>query len=112
LKLCGLCAADFGSPVLDTSLTEKNILTNGLNYASGGGGILNETSTYFVSCKSHLLYFVSYIYHLSNTDIFWMIKLFLLQIEKLSLDKQIELFQGTQELIRSKIGKRAASKFS
>jgi hypothetical protein len=40
-----------------------------------------------------------------------MIKLFILQIEKLSLDKQIELFQGTQELIRSKIGKRAADKF-
>jgi hypothetical protein len=40
-----------------------------------------------------------------------MIKLFFLQIEKLSLDKQIELFQGTQELIRSKIGKRAADKF-
>ncbi|GAU51562.1 hypothetical protein TSUD_192560 [Trifolium subterraneum] len=66
-------------PVLDTSLTEKDILINGLNYASGGGGILNETGTYF--------------------------------IEKLSLDKQIELFQGTQELIRSKIGKRAADKF-
>jgi len=35
----------------------------------------------------------------------------LMQIQKLSLDKQIELFQGTQELIRSKIGKRAADKF-
>lgn len=34
-----------------------------------------------------------------------------MQIEKLSLDKQIELFQGTQELIRSKIGKRAAENF-
>ncbi|KEH31935.1 putative triacylglycerol lipase [Medicago truncatula] len=66
-------------PVLDTSLTEKDILINGLNYASGGGGILNETGTYF--------------------------------IQKLSLDKQIELFQGTQKLIRSKIGKRAADKF-
>lgn len=35
----------------------------------------------------------------------------LLQIQKLSLDKQIELFKGTQELIKVKIGKRAADKF-
>jgi len=34
-----------------------------------------------------------------------------LQIQKFSLDKQIELFQGTQELIRGKIGERAADKF-
>ena len=34
-----------------------------------------------------------------------------LQIQRFSLDKQIELFQGTQKLIRGKIGKRAAYKF-
>ncbi|KAJ1421875.1 SGNH hydrolase superfamily [Sesbania bispinosa] len=65
--------------VLDPSLTEEVILENGVNYASGGGGILNETGSYF--------------------------------IERLSLDRQIELFQGTQELIRAKIGKKAANKF-
>ncbi|KAF3437682.1 hypothetical protein FNV43_RR20438 [Rhamnella rubrinervis] len=64
---------------LDPSLTEDIILENGLNYASGGGGILNETGGYF--------------------------------IQRFSLYKQIELFQGTQELIRSKIGKEAADKF-
>lgn len=36
---------------LDPSLSEDVILENGVNYASGGGGILNETGSYFVSCK-------------------------------------------------------------
>jgi hypothetical protein len=34
-----------------------------------------------------------------------------LQIQRFSLSKQIELFQGTTELIRSKIGKKEADKF-
>lgn len=34
---------------LDPSLTEDVILENGVNYASGGGGILNETGGFFVS---------------------------------------------------------------
>ncbi|KAI4365922.1 hypothetical protein MLD38_021860 [Melastoma candidum] len=64
---------------LDPSLTEDNILENGVNYASGGGGILNETGTYF--------------------------------IQRFSLYKQIELFQGTQDLIRNKIGIQEANNF-
>lgn len=36
---------------LDPSLTEDVILENGVNFASGGGGILNETGGLFVSCK-------------------------------------------------------------
>jgi len=34
---------------LDPSLTADIILENGVNYASGGGGILNETGSYFNS---------------------------------------------------------------
>ena len=34
---------------LDPSMNEDVILENGVNYASGGGGILNETGGYFVS---------------------------------------------------------------
>jgi phospholipase/lecithinase/hemolysin len=64
---------------LDPSLTEDVILNNGVNYASGGGGILNETGSLFV--------------------------------QRFSLYKQIELFQGTQVLITNKIGKEAADKF-
>ncbi|KAK9996090.1 hypothetical protein SO802_020776 [Lithocarpus litseifolius] len=64
---------------LDPSLTEDIILQNGVNYASGGGGILNETGSLF--------------------------------IQRFSLYKQIELFQGTVELIQAKIGKEAADKF-
>ncbi|KAA8540972.1 hypothetical protein F0562_024890 [Nyssa sinensis] len=64
---------------LDPSLTEDVIMENGVNYASGGGGILNETGSYF--------------------------------IQRFCLYKQIELFQGTQELIQAKIGEEAAGKF-
>ncbi|EHA8592438.1 GDSL esterase/lipase [Cocos nucifera] len=64
---------------LDPSLDEDMILQSGVNYASGGGGILNETSSLF--------------------------------IQRFSLYKQIELFQGTQELIRMKIGDEAAGEF-
>ncbi|XP_030473564.1 GDSL esterase/lipase At1g74460-like [Syzygium oleosum] len=64
---------------LDPSLTDDMIMQNGVNYASGGGGILNETGTYF--------------------------------IQRFSLYKQIELFQGTQELIREKIGDDQAENF-
>lgn len=34
---------------LDPSLNEDAILENGVNYASGGGGILNETGSLFVT---------------------------------------------------------------
>ncbi|KAK1266420.1 GDSL esterase/lipase [Acorus gramineus] len=64
---------------LDASLTEDVILEKGVNYASGGGGILNETASLF--------------------------------IQRFSLYKQIELFQGTQEIIQMKIGGEAADKF-
>ncbi|GFZ03594.1 GDSL-like Lipase/Acylhydrolase superfamily protein [Actinidia rufa] len=64
---------------LDQSLTEDVILDNGVNYASGGAGILNETGGLF--------------------------------IQRLSLYKQIELFQGTQELIKARIGEAEAEKF-
>lgn len=37
---------------LDPTLTEDIILEKGVNYASGGGGILNETGGYFVSCSN------------------------------------------------------------
>ncbi|MCL7048037.1 hypothetical protein MKW94_017906 [Papaver nudicaule] len=64
---------------LDPSLTEDKILENGVNFASGGGGILNETGGLF--------------------------------IQRFCLYKQIELFRGTQELIRRKIGAEEAAKF-
>lgn len=34
-----------------------------------------------------------------------------MQIQRFSLSKQLELFEGTQTLIKSKIGKEAAEKF-
>ncbi|XP_055828139.1 GDSL esterase/lipase At1g74460 [Solanum dulcamara] len=64
---------------LNQSLTEDVILEDGVNFASGGGGILNETGGLF--------------------------------IQRFSLYKQIELFQGTQELIREKIGSKKADIF-
>ncbi|KAJ6765157.1 GDSL-LIKE LIPASE/ACYLHYDROLASE [Salix koriyanagi] len=65
--------------IIDPSLTDDLILENGVNYASGGGGILNETGGYF--------------------------------IQRLSLNKQIELFQGTQRMIINKIGEEKSRKF-
>ncbi|CAN1312516.1 GDSL esterase/lipase At1g74460 [Linum perenne] len=64
---------------LDSSLSEDVILDQGVNFASGGGGILNETGGLF--------------------------------IQRFSLSRQIELFQGTQQLIVDKIGKEEADKF-
>ncbi|XP_047943330.1 GDSL esterase/lipase At1g74460 [Salvia hispanica] len=64
---------------LDPNLNEDTILANGVNYASGGGGILNETGSYFV--------------------------------QRFGLYKQIELFQGTQDLIIGKVGDTEARKF-
>ncbi|KAL8141925.1 hypothetical protein V2J09_014957 [Rumex salicifolius] len=64
---------------LDPSIDEDMILDSGVNYASGGGGILNETGGYF--------------------------------IQRLCFYKQIELFQGTQDLITRKIGKNESDKF-
>ncbi|XXG70598.1 hypothetical protein AAC387_Pa07g0042 [Persea americana] len=66
-------------PFLDPSVDEDVILKNGLNYASGGGGILNDTASFFV--------------------------------QRFSLYKQIELFQGTQVMIRKKIGRQTADRF-
>lgn len=40
---------------LDPSLSEDVILENGVNYASGGGGILNETGSYFVRLQELIL---------------------------------------------------------
>ncbi|KAJ4973075.1 hypothetical protein NE237_006249 [Protea cynaroides] len=64
---------------LDPSLDEDMILNNGVNYASGGAGILNETGSLF--------------------------------IQRLPFSKQIELFQGTQDLIKNKIGTVEAKNF-
>lgn len=43
---------------LDPSVNEDIILENGVNYASGGGGILNETGAYFVSCNLQMSSFI------------------------------------------------------
>ncbi|XP_042498441.1 GDSL esterase/lipase At1g74460 [Macadamia integrifolia] len=64
---------------MDPSLDEDMILSNGVNYASGGAGILNETGSLF--------------------------------IQRFPFFRQIELFQGTQDLIRNKIGAKEADKF-
>ncbi|KAL4197849.1 hypothetical protein AMTRI_Chr04g190340 [Amborella trichopoda] len=64
---------------LDPSSTTDVILKNGANYASGGGGILNETG-----------------------DLFG---------QRLSFYRQIELFQGTREMIVRSIGSDEADVF-
>ena len=48
---------------LDPSLNEDMILQNGVNYASGGGGIVNETSSLFVSFIDHLMEYATIFVH-------------------------------------------------
>lgn len=114
-RLCSLVAGDkLGLPrppaFLDPSLDEDTILNSGVNYASGGGGILNETSSLFVrpsppdSVTSSLARRMHADGDLASFGV-------LLQVQRFSLYKQIELFQGTQELIRRKIGRVAADDF-
>ncbi|KAF3558297.1 hypothetical protein F2Q69_00016010 [Brassica cretica] len=64
-------------PYLSLSRNDDAFL-NGINYASGGAGILNETGVYF--------------------------------IQRLTFDDQINCFKKTKEVIRAKIGDRAANK--
>jgi phospholipase/lecithinase/hemolysin len=45
---------------LDPSLDADTIFKNGVNYASGGGGILNETSSLFVSYSYSYLLLATY----------------------------------------------------
>lgn len=47
---------------LDPSLTEDVILENGVNYASGGGGILNETGGLFVRKMQISIFFVTWFF--------------------------------------------------
>lgn len=104
---------------LDPNLDEDTILEKGVNYASGGGGILNETGSYFVSIN------VGYSFWDANVkeDLFQVIErhnrshvlllecLACIQIQRLCFQKQLELFRGTQELITYKLGKNESRKF-
>lgn len=79
-------------------------ILRGVNYASGGAGILNETGIYFVG---HLLHLPQHqLLHVSilNTTVLN------LQIQKLSFDDQISCFETTKVAITRKIGKLAAKK--
>ena len=106
--LChGCAAAKLGvpspPPYLSLSMNDDAIL-RGVNYASGGAGILNETGIYFVG---HLLRLSqSQLLHVSilNTNVLN------LQIQKLSFDDQISCFETTKVAITRKIGKLATKK--
>ncbi|RRT68728.1 hypothetical protein B296_00007473 [Ensete ventricosum] len=92
--LChGSAAAKLGvpssPPYLSLSMNDDAIL-GGVNYASGGAGILNETGIYFVG---HLLRLPHHqLLHVSilNTIVLN------LQIQKLSFDDQISCFEKTK----------------
>ncbi|RZR81550.1 hypothetical protein BHM03_00007804 [Ensete ventricosum] len=96
--LChGSAAAKLGvpssPPYLSLSMNDDAIL-GGVNYASGGAGILNETGIYFVG---HLLRLPQHqLLHVSilNTIVLN------LQIQKLSFDDQISCFEKTKRLYK------------
>ncbi|KAH9330655.1 hypothetical protein KI387_002763, partial [Taxus chinensis] len=64
---------------MSPSTNEDVALKQGVNYASGGGGILNETGWLF--------------------------------IQRLSLSRQIELFEGTKFMLTKKFGEERTEKF-
>ncbi|KAH9311346.1 hypothetical protein KI387_026381 [Taxus chinensis] len=78
-----IVAEKLGLPVpaayMSPSTNEDVALKQGVNYASGGGGILNETGWLF--------------------------------IQRLSLSRQIELFEGTKFMLTKKIGEERTEKF-
>lgn len=77
-------------------------LLKGVNYASGGAGILNDTGLYFVSIT------FSTIQTIVVTCLTYGLNIF--QIQKLSFDDQINSFKKTKDAIITKLGEAAATK--
>lgn len=91
-------------PYLSLSQNDDAIL-QGVNYASGGAGILNETGQYFV------IKMPTYYLLVNSFTLFLVLTLFfVLQIQRLTFDDQINYFKNTKERIRANIGAQAANK--
>lgn len=111
MLLFRFAAAKLGIPSPPAYLSVSNdddALLKGVNYASGGAGILNDTGLYFV-----IFTFLSWIASILitwNIIFLMLIKLTILQIQRLSFDDQINYFKKTKEQIKGKIGEEAANK--
>lgn len=79
-------------------------LVKGVNYASGGAGILNDTGLYFVSINTFKD--SNYSGYLSN---FCLTYINIFQIQKLSFDDQLNSFKKTKDAIITKLGEAAAN---
>lgn len=98
-------------PFMSVSMNDEEVL-GGVNYASGGAGILNETGAYFV-----INFLISYFNSASSTLSYWLIHVnchelvcLTLQVQKLSFDDQIICFQKTKDVITLKIGEKPSEK--
>lgn len=102
-------------PYLAPTTTGATVL-QGVNYASGGGGILNHTGKIFVSSHSHEI-----VYSTTVARVFiilflvicswWKIYIYmyLWQGGRINLDAQLDNFANTRQAIISSIGENAAT---
>jgi hypothetical protein len=107
-------------PYLSLSKNDDALLT-GVNYASGGAGILNDTGLYFVCfflCR-RIYFSVNFLPELTPIALYLLdihlsfplsMLISVLQIQRLSFDDQIDCFKKTKESITTKIGEDAANK--
>ncbi|KAK4765905.1 hypothetical protein SAY87_007547 [Trapa incisa] len=110
---CGFAAEKLGipspPPYLSLAPNDDKFL-EGVNYASGGAGILNDTGLYFVIISPSPSTITlqdgpsKYEQQIQQKC--------LLQIQRLSFDDQIESFNKTKQAIVGKIGQAAADRFS
>ena len=82
-------------------MTDDEVL-GGVNFASGGAGLLNETGIYFVSYR----YDASLL--ILSLKILTLLNCANIQVQYLSFDNQISSFEQIKNAMIAKIGKKAA----
>ena len=88
-------------PFLSLYMTDDEVL-GGVNFASGGAGLLNETGIYFVSYR----YDASLL--ILSLKILTLLNCANIQVQYLSFDNQISSFEQIKNAMIAKIGKKAA----
>lgn len=88
--------------------TTGSVILNGVNYASGGGGILNGTGRIFVS--SALPNSQSRT-RSSSLKLWCMAEIVLVQVNRLGLDIQLDYFNTTRQQLDELLGKSQAKEY-
>ncbi|CAL5084590.1 unnamed protein product [Urochloa decumbens] len=99
--------ADYSPPFLAPNTTGGAIL-NGVNYASGGAGILNATGKIFVSCRR------SSTNPFRNSSEFRQITcqiILSIQVNRIGMDLQVDYFNITRKQLDDLLGRDRAKEF-